>query len=532
MKRERDLKRTYSMRFRFLTTLIVAIVAITLFVGGLSLYEVDRYIQEQAEDYVGVACTNEAEKINGNLRNMEKSVKIMESYLMSFFTSGADITDRALQERAVENADRMFLDVVKHATTSGAISYYFRLDPAISDGTTGLFYSKMNGSGDFVAFAPTDITAYDRNDTEHVGWFWQPYDAGKAIWMDPYHNQNNGALMISYVVPMYLDGRFIGVVGMDFDYKVLSDSVHAVEVYENGFAHLETDTGILCDEEHASDAESDESASKYLRISEKLVNGMTLVLSASYEDIKQIRYDITVTILVATIILSTLFTVVAIYIVKRIVDPLKKITEASVKLSGGDYNIEPVQSSTTEIRLLSTSFEDMAKRLREREEHLHRSAHRDSLTGLRNTTSYAAWIAKFEKQIEGKQVAFGVAVLDINDLKKTNDRYGHGVGNALIVTAAKLIADTFKRSPVFRIGGDEFLVLLQNHDLEHREELFAQFFAESASTFVNDDAGVPVRIAVGFAEYDPDKDQRFEDVFRRADAAMYEDKRKSKAESV
>ena len=516
------------MRFRFLTTLIVAMVAITAFVGGLCIYEVDRYIQEQAEDYVSVACTNEAEKINGSLRNMEKSVRIMESYLMSFFESGTDIADSTLQAHVIASADQMFVDVVTHTSTEGAISYYFRLDPAISDGTTGLFYSKISGSGDFVSFPPTDITAYDRTDTEHVGWFWQPYDAGTPIWMAPYQNENNGAMMISYVVPMYLDGRFIGVVGMDFDYTVLSDSVHGVRIYENGFAHLEIDGAVICNEEHTGDTESED----YLRVSKALQNGMTLTLSASYEDIKQIYNEITVKILLTMLILSTLFTVVAIFIVKMIVDPLKKITDASVKLSEGDYSIEAVQSNTSEIRLLSTSFENMAKRLREREERLHRSAHRDSLTGLRNTTSYAAWIARFEREIEGKQVDFGVAVFDVNDLKRTNDRFGHGTGNALIVTAAKLIADTFKRSPVFRIGGDEFLVLLQNHDLEHREELFAQFLSANAETFVNGDEQIPIRIAFGFAAYDPEKDERFEDVFRRADAAMYEDKRKSKAESV
>ena len=78
-KTERSRKRdkTYSIQFRFLTTVIVAMLAITVFVGGLSLYEVDRYIQTQAEDFVRVTCDNEGAKINDSLKNMEKSVKIM-----------------------------------------------------------------------------------------------------------------------------------------------------------------------------------------------------------------------------------------------------------------------------------------------------------------------------------------------------------------------------------------------------------------------------------------------------------------------
>ena len=190
-------KKAYSMRFRFLATLILAILAITILIGGLSIYEVDKYIQTQAEDFVKVTCTNESEQINESLENMEKSVKIMESYLMDFFGSKADVEDRALMEQVIESADQMFIDVTKHTSTDGAIAYYFRPDPAISHSTAGLFYSKIDGGDEFISLTPTDILLYEKDDTEHVGWFWQPYEAGEPIWMQPYHNQNNNSLMIS-----------------------------------------------------------------------------------------------------------------------------------------------------------------------------------------------------------------------------------------------------------------------------------------------------------------------------------------------
>ena len=78
-KRKRGEERAFSLKFRFLATVVIAILAVTIFVGGLSLYEVDRYVQKQAEDFVSVMCENEAAKINDSLENMEKSVKIMES---------------------------------------------------------------------------------------------------------------------------------------------------------------------------------------------------------------------------------------------------------------------------------------------------------------------------------------------------------------------------------------------------------------------------------------------------------------------
>ena len=185
----------FSMRFRFLTTVIGAMFAVAFFVGGLSIYEVDKYIQNQAEEFVNITCANESAKINDSLASMEKSVNIMKSYLMDFFESESDIEDRAYQEEFIKSAEHMFFDVIKHTSNSGAIAYYFRLNPSISDSKAGLFYSKMDGSDEFFALEPTDLSIYEKDDIEHVGWFWKPYEAGEPIWIEPYHNKNNDILM-------------------------------------------------------------------------------------------------------------------------------------------------------------------------------------------------------------------------------------------------------------------------------------------------------------------------------------------------
>lgn len=521
--------KTFSMQFSFLATLIFTMLSITIFIGGLCIYEVDHYIQAQAEEYVNVISDNEGSQINDSLRNMEKSVNIMESYLMDFFTSEADVEDAELLENVIKRADQMFIDVAEHTSAEGAVSYYVRLDPSISDSKAGLFYSKINGSSEFASLEPTDLAIYEKDDTEHVGWFWQPYEAGEPIWMKPYYNQNNDILMISYVIPMYYEETFIGVVGMDFDYTVLDDNVKGIKIYENGYAHLEQDGVIVSDGEQASEGKNHTDTSEYLRHSIDLLNGMTLVLSASHDDIRQIGYGITFKLLIAMLFLFTVFTVIVVIIVRKIVDPLKKLTDASVKISNGDYDVEIVQSDTYEIKLLSTAFENMITRLHEREERLRFSAYRDSLTGLRNTTSYAAWEEKLNKEIEGKNTEFGIVVLDLNGLKEVNDKHGHDVGNELILTAAKVMTEGFKNSPVFRIGGDEFLVILQNEELENRENLFSQFERICANTFIKaDETKIPFRIANGFAKFDPCIDLHVTDVFKRADAAMYENKRKSK----
>ena len=319
---KRKSNKTHSMQFRILATIIFAMFAITVFIGGISIYEVDQYIQNESENFVVVTCENEGAQINGIFEDMEKSVKVMESYITDFFAEETNIKDRDFQEKLISSTDRMFADVAKHA--NGAVAYYFRIDPEISDSKMGLFYSKTKENDEYVSFEPTDISLYEKEDTEHVGWFWQPYSAGKPVWMLPYYNQNNNIYMISYVVPIYHEGTFIGVVGIDFDYTVLTERIHKIKIYENGFAHLEIDGTVIHGDDVTSAIGDIYDSNNFLSVSKDLANGMTLVLFADYDDIRQIRYDIGFDILFSVLILSAFFYIHYYYCRQKICSSTKK----------------------------------------------------------------------------------------------------------------------------------------------------------------------------------------------------------------
>lgn len=517
-----------SIQLKFFITIVSAILAISIFAGGISIYEVDNYIQKETENLVKITGSNEALQINDVFGDIEKSVRIMESYVLSFFDSAADAEDRDRQSTMIRLADEMFIDVAKN--TSGIIAYYLRLDPTISDSTAGLFYSKTEGTDELVKLVPTDISIYDRDDVEHVGWFWQPYDAGRPIWMEPYKNQNlSNISMISYIIPLYCEGRFIGVVGMDYDFNILVDKVHDIKIYENGFAHLMLDDVVIHNHEERS-LDLDE---EYLQASEKLTNGMTLTLYASIDDIRHIRYDIAYNIILWVVLLTIVFLIVVLLMAEKITTPLKKLSDAASKISKGDYDVEIVHGETYEVQQLGAAFENMIANLQEHREFQHILAYRDALTGLRNATSYKEWVIKFDTKIKEKDVAFGVVVFDLNYLKETNDTYGHNIGNKLIATASHIISEAFKCSPAFRIGGDEFMVILQGSDMDERDALLEKFDSDCESALVEaDNATIRVVIAKGVAIFDPAVDTQFSDVFNRADFEMYKNKKSIKMANV
>ena len=95
-----------------------------------------------------------------------------------------------------------------------------------------------------------------------------------------------------------------------------------------------------------------------------------------------------------------------------------------------------------------------------------------------------------------------------------------------------MICKVFRHSPIFRIGGDEFAIILRNSDYDDVEALIKQF-DENMMKLVSGENLKPwekITAAVGYAVFDPEKDHCVEDVFRRADAAMYEKKVQMKTE--
>ena len=159
-------------------------------------------------------------------------------------------------------------------------------------------------------------------------------------------------------------------------------------------------------------------------------------------------------------------------------------------------------------------------------------ANKDALTGIRNKAAYDKEVKKMEYDLSiGRKNAFGIAMVDLNFLKKINDTYGHEQGNFAIKKLCFIVCTIFNHSPVFRIGGDEFVIVLRGHDYEHYEELKAKFQKNLAEMAADEklEPWEKVSAAIGAAFYDKEIDANVGNVFRRADQKMYECKKEMKA---
>jgi diguanylate cyclase (GGDEF)-like protein len=156
-------------------------------------------------------------------------------------------------------------------------------------------------------------------------------------------------------------------------------------------------------------------------------------------------------------------------------------------------------------------------------------ARRDELTGMKNKTAYKELELSVQANIDNglDYLTFAIIVCDANDLKRVNDNEGHVAGDEYIIASAKLLCDIFEHSPVFRVGGDEFVVFLRGSDYMIRQELTEKLRTQVRE---NQKTGSGPVLAAGMAEYVPEKDSLVSEIFDRADKAMYEDKQKLKNE--
>ena len=157
-------------------------------------------------------------------------------------------------------------------------------------------------------------------------------------------------------------------------------------------------------------------------------------------------------------------------------------------------------------------------------------AYQDALTHVKNKAWYDKTQERVDQDIAAGKACFGLLMADLNNLKKINDNYGHEHGNDYIFGSCHQICIIFDHSPVFRIGGDEFVVLMENRDYENRDKLIHELKTafELTSSDETKEPWERYSAAIGVAIYDSQQDKTMNDVFKRADELMYQDKQASK----
>ena len=511
---------------------IVFLVAMTVFasaavLGGGSSFAISRIVDSYVEDSLQAMNVICRERLDRTFICVRQAVNGMEKQAINSIESYDRLVgDAAYRENYLNTMQRGFDAIAMD--TAGCLAYYFRLTPEIAGSKGGFARVRADNRWEgalapFVTREPIDLSRYSPDAVEHVGWYYTPLKIKCATWIEPYIDPSSEAYVISYVVPIYIEGKPIGVIGIDIDFDFIIQELRRMSIYDYGYAYLTNRNNVVLYHKDRFQGTQFKPNPEFREIEVYLSNGMWLGIATPLSEVYDMRNHVLMHLMAAILFVAMLVTLFSIVLVSKAIRPLAGMTEAAKRIASGDLNVKISYESGNELGLLVRSIREMAFKL-------EGYVYRDKLTGLRNAAAYMSKSAELEAQRKVvKNLNYGVVLFDVNFLKKVNDTHGHQAGNQLIRHAARVICRVFAHSPVYRVGGDEFVAILQHQDYENREELLKVFDDRIAETSFKVPNGniINISVARGLAIYKPG--MAFADVTKGADIMMYAHKAAIKA---
>ena len=547
-----------SIRNKFVLLMIGCILICSFAISAIGIFGIDNISNENSETIMKLQASTSAQSLEKLFSSVELAMNTCNDYAVSRFDSIEKFRNEPdTLERYNDSVGQLIKNVLSN--TDAAISGYIRYNPELKLSSDGVFWVKESNGEKIVAHQPTAIEEYDKDDAGHVAWYYEPLKAKKPVWINPYINKNlNDIYMISYVIPLFdKSGTAVGIIGMDIDMNRITAMVDEIKLYDTGYAflcdskgdivyHNRYPSGMTLEEikknslfTFIDDNYSDEQAGDVINIrnseGEKrklcakfLSNGMAVVISVADKEISRKRISVMIqdafaiaAVLIVTSLLTLKFTGI-------IVKPIKHLTEVSKKIAAGDLDVEIECKTKDEIGVLASRYSDTVKMLKTYINKINKQAYTDAATNVGNKAAYQDAVQRIDKMSRRNDGDYAVLVMDINYLKMYNDKYGHEFGDMLISDASTIIKKVFGNYNIYRIGGDEFAVLINAPEDGLCEKLVKEFRTEQE--LFNRNAKhyeLGVRIAIGYAVNSAD-DNDYADVFKRADKQMYIDKQEIK----
>lgn len=547
------MKRTKTLSFK-LSLLFIGSMAFAMIAGGITTYIVQSNI---VNNYTNTRLKNSvyefAASTDDALIRAEATVEHGKNIAENFFTNKEQLYDEAYVNESITSISNLY-ELPTHELED-VCAHYIVLNPAFthctaeSDAGDGFFHVK-NIDGIFMPEAVTNILKYDENDTEHVGWWYPVVKAGKAIWIEPYYNQNIQKNMFSYGSPFYSEsGDLLGVVGVDVDLNLVIKNFNAINDYSDAYSILLNNDGTIIyhkDVKTITDGkyypsnkkisdiagienfnESEDGAITYkygghkrTTMSVSLNNGMVYGLSVRTGELRKPTRLLTFAPLLSYAAMTVILVFVFYFLIKLYIKPLQDLNEGVESVRRGNWKFDIKPKRDDEIGDLTKSFSDMVAALAEKNRMISAMAFVDGLTGVKNKNAHREMVERLDREIKEGKAKFAVVMLDVDKLKMINDNFGHDNGDKAIVGSCYSLCKAFSHSPVFRIGGDEFVAIVEGEDYEKRREFFEKL--RNNEIKVREEK---YQYSTGMATFEPGVDRSFNDVFSRADQEMYLDKK-------
>ena len=571
-----------------LLTTLVGIVAAGIF-GMACIRWIERFSEatfmKQLEGNIQAVVRQKAVSADARLEHYEKYITLVTDYIENMYRNKEDMVDRGRIYYGPSNTHEYELtrmlanEDVKAEDLSEELLFFSNLEQVwklIAEENEDLISTVYAGTtvGLLTSYDRWSYLSYSEDSDEayydyfQSDWYSQGKEESGIFYTDLYVDSQGRGLTITIASPFRdEEGRFMGVDCADFDITGLYNELLNIDLGKGAFTFTMDEDGVLIspDADKLSVEEitqlSPDEMKKFMNDSDGIIEikdavyvrtnieriGWTLcacvpkeIIHESIEDAERaIRYAIVLFMIVVGIIIIIEIIVVN-HAVSSITYPMELLGQDMKIISEGDMNYRAKVYRNDEIGDITSRLNEMVDRLnitmrelmntQQHADAMSRLATRDALTGIRNKTAYDNQIRLLQESFNSGNHEFGFVMVDLNNLKTINDSYGHDKGDIAIKKCCRLICETFTHSPVFRIGGDEFVIVLRESDYRNIDVLLTQF--KKKVSILKDNIRLQpwerVSAAIGYALYDDEQDTSVQSVLARADQEMYKNKKKMK----
>ncbi len=387
------------LRNQTILTLSISMFFTFIVTSSILLFYFDNLSRDSQTKTIYLTAEKKKLELNNFFNSAENIVNEFQDYILTNLDEDRLLIDSEYEQEYMTNLSKVMSSI--SAFQKGAVCTYFRMEMSEYGPTRGLFltgeYQKT-----YVSIRTTDLSKYSPGDIEHVGWYYLPIWKKAPVWTPPYNNLSLRQKMISYSVPLYRNEKLIGVVGIDLSLAVIEDMVNSLQLEnakglligdQQNLIHLNTryeqtkaversaELSIILDKFNNPDNQPLQKfqweGNSYYGTLTKLDNGMSYITAVSQKELLKPVYGQILSLLIAFVIVSILFSVLLSFSFKKVITPIRIINKTTNRLARGELYIDIPYQSNNEIGTLANNIRLMTSQLKEYIEYIREQTQKE-----------------------------------------------------------------------------------------------------------------------------------------------------------
>lgn len=351
---------------------IASALVVTLVISVESITLSSNAITDEAKKYLDSFASENANQMNGSIESFEVLLEGVSNYIEATYDTSKS-GDAVYNEEYLTDADAYIGQLASAQESLRGIYLYINSDQLQKS------YSVWYNGGERIYEDESEEYQRYREKDENYNFYYVAVEAGEAVWMEPYEDDDTGAKVISYVKPVTVDGKVIGVIGVDVKFSVFEDLANSVQIYDTGKAFvLSEDYRFYIDSEYTEQDSADSVGYFNLKASmdekedgvvqeerdgkscymsyQKLDNGFVFVIYGFEDEMLQSVTAVKQAIIATAVIMIIIAFVFSLIIGTSISRPIVKVVEDMKKIQDGDFTGTahvPYQNKKNEVATLA-----------------------------------------------------------------------------------------------------------------------------------------------------------------------------------